>query len=196
MIKLKDILLESKPPTIFIPRRTEDRFERRISLYIKNGSKGSFDLKDSNLTKFPEILKNVDVGGYFDCSHNNLTSLENSPKSVNVFFDCGANKLTTLEGGPKTINRHYYCNTNQLTSLKGAPETVGGDFYCVNNKLTSLVGAPETVGGAFWCSANKLTSLEGAPKFVGGDFYCTGNPVKFTSDQVRSVCDVKGDIFL
>jgi len=36
MIKLKDILLESKAPDIFIPRRTEDRLERYIKAFIRN----------------------------------------------------------------------------------------------------------------------------------------------------------------
>jgi len=114
MIKLKDILLESKPPTIFIPRRIEDRFERRISLYIKNGSKGSFDLQYSNLTKFPEILKNVDVGGYFDCSHTNLTSLENSPKTVSGVFGCSSNFLKSLEGAPKFVGENFMCRFNSV----------------------------------------------------------------------------------
>ena len=135
MIKLKDILLESKPPTIFIPRRIEDRFERRISLYIKNGSKGSFDLQYSNLTKFPEILKNVDVGGYFDCSHTNLTSLENSPKSVSGDFYCINNKLTSLVGAPKIVGGDFWCSYNDLTSLEGAPKSVGLNFACSNNPV-------------------------------------------------------------
>jgi hypothetical protein len=56
MIKLKDLLLEGKPPSIFIPRRIEDRFERMIRLYIRNGNKGDFgdlDLSDLKLTKLP-----------------------------------------------------------------------------------------------------------------------------------------------
>jgi len=133
MIKLKQILLEGKPSIIFIPRRIEDRFERRISLYIKNGSKGSFDLQYSNLTKFPEILKNVDVGGYFDCSHTNLTSLENSPKSVSGDFYCINNKLTSLVGAPKIVGGDFWCSYNDLTSLEGAPKVVGKDFFCNGN---------------------------------------------------------------
>jgi hypothetical protein len=34
------------------------------------------------------------------------------------------------------------------------------------------------------------------PKTVGGDFLCFNNPVKFTEEQVRAVCDVKGKIFV
>ena len=133
MIKLKDILLESTAPDIFVPRRLEDRVERMIKNYIRNGSKGDLNLHGLHLTVLPDILKDITVGGHFDCSVNKLTSLEGSPKNVL---------------------------------------------------------------GYFICSYNKLTSLEGAPKTVGRYFYCGNNPVKFTREQVRAVCDVKGKIFV
>ena len=154
MIKLKDILLESTAPDIIIPRRVEGRVERLIKTYIRNGNKGDLDLSGLKLTKLPEILKNVSIGGDFDCGFNNLTSLENCPSSVDGTFGCG------------------------------------------NNELTSLEGSPSSVGGSFICSWNKLTTLEGAPKFVGGDFYCIDNPVQFTRKGVKSICNVKGRIFV
>jgi hypothetical protein len=133
MIKLKDILLEGKPPSIFVPRRMEDRFERMIRLYIRNGNKGNLNLQGLHLTKLPEILKDISVGGNFFCSRNKLTSLENCPK---------------------------------------------------------------TVDGTFGCSFNKLTSLAGAPTIVYKDFHCYNNPVQFTVQDVRAVCDVKGDVYV
>ena len=154
MIKLKDILLENTAPDVFVPRRIENRIERLIKTYIRNGNKGDLDLIGLKLTKLPEILRNVSIGGDFDCGFNNLTSLENCPSSVD------------------------------------------GTFGCVNNNLTSLEGSPSSVGGSFICGGNNLTSLEGAPKFVGGDFYCTDNPVQFTRKGVKSVCNVKGRIFV
>jgi len=154
MIKLKEILLENTAPDIFVPRRIENRVERLIKTYIRNGNKGDLDLSDLKLTKLPEILKNVSIGGDFDCGFNNLTSLENCPSSVDGTFGCG------------------------------------------NNELTSLEGSPSSVGGSFICSWNKLTTLEGAPKFVGGDFYCIDNPVQFTRKGVKSICNVKGRIFV
>jgi hypothetical protein len=153
MIKLKDILLESTAPNIFIPRRTEDRLERLIKLYIRNGSKGNLILRQMKLTKLPEILRDVNVGGDFVCSRNKLTSLINSPKSV------------------------------------------GHSFYCYGNNLTTLEGASEFVGYDFDCSSNiELTSLSGAPKFVGKNFYSLRN--SFTEEQVRAVCDVKGEVYV
>jgi hypothetical protein len=154
MIKLKDILLEGKPPSIFVPRRIEDRIERMIMLYVKNGSKGDLNLHGLHLTLLPDILKNISVGG------------------------------------------NFWCGNNNLTSLQGAPKTIGRDFYCDNNLLTTLAGAPKSVGGDFYCSHNLLTSLEGAPETVGENFYCYNNPVEFTEEQVRAVCDVKGDVYV
>ena len=139
MIKLKQLLLEGKPPSIFIPRRMEDRVERMIKQYIRNGSRNELDLSDYGLTKLPEILKNVDVERYFICS---------------------VNKLTTLENSPKTVGGSFYCGNNQLISLKGAPTYVGGEFGCGNNKLTSLDGAPTYVGGSFNCRYNPVKFTE------------------------------------
>ena len=175
MIKLKDLLLENTAPDIFVARRMEDRLERMISLYIRNGSKGNLDLSSMKLTVLPEILKNVTVDGNFWCGHNKLTSLKNAPSIVVGSFFCGHNKLTTLEGAPTSVGRNFDCSYNVLTSLEFAPTNVGRDF---------------------WCGVNDLTSLEFAPTNVGRDFDCIENPVKFTEKQVRAVCNVKGDVFV
>ena len=112
MIKLKDILLEGKPPSIFIPRRIEDRVERMIRLYIRNGNKGNLNLQNLHLTKLPEILKDITVDGDFYCGNNNLTSLENCPKTVNGVFGCSSNKLISLEGAPKFVGEDFMCRFN------------------------------------------------------------------------------------
>ena len=70
MIKLKNILLEGKSPSIFIPRRMEDRVERMIKTYIHNGNKGDLDLSGLKLTELPEMFKDITVGGNFYCYHN------------------------------------------------------------------------------------------------------------------------------
>ena len=112
MIKLKDILLESTTPDIFIPRRIENRLERMIRLYIKNGSKGTLNLQHSNLTVLPEMLKDITVDGSFYCGNNHLTTLENCPKTVNGVFGCSSNKLISLEGAPKYVGEDFMCRFN------------------------------------------------------------------------------------
>ena len=112
MIKLKQILLENSAPDIFIPRRMENRVERLIKTYIRNGNKGNLNLQDLNLTVLPEMLKDITVDGDFYCGNNNLTSLENCPKTVSGVFGCSSNFLKSLEGAPKTVGGDFYCRFN------------------------------------------------------------------------------------
>ena len=169
MIKLKDILLESD---IFIPRRREDRPIRYVNeivrQYIKNGGEGSLDFSSFGLRELPPILKGITVmNGYFDCSNQDNSNIDWDNQSKNI-----------------------------IKTLKNSPKIVYGNFYCQNIGLESLEGGPEFVNGEFNCSYNKLTSLEGIPKTIGGDLYITNNPVKFTKEQIKSVCNVKGDVFV
>lgn len=136
MIKLTDILLESKTPDIFVPRRIEDRVERLIKSYVRNGSKGNINLsgtKGNELEKLPEIMKGITVDGNFYCYYNKLTTLENSPRIVTGYFSCIHNGLTSLQGAPERVG-HFNCSNNSLTSLEGAPRIVFGEFDCSNNK--------------------------------------------------------------
>lgn len=82
---------------------------------------GSIDVYDSvyldrrNLDRIP--IKFNKVSGSFDCSNNNITSLENAPNECFRIF-CNENKLTSLEGCPKVcsfIAVHY----NPLETLEG-----------------------------------------------------------------------------
>jgi len=114
MIKLKQILLENTAPNIFIPRRMENRVERLIKTYIRNGNKGNLNLQDLNLTVLPEILKDITVDGSFYCGNNNLTSLENCPKTVSGVFGCSSNFLKSLEGAPKFVGENFMCRFNSV----------------------------------------------------------------------------------
>ena len=112
MIKLKQILLEDKPSTIFIPRRIEGRVDRLIKTYIRNGSKGKLSLQGLNLTVLPEMLKDITVDGDFFCGNNHLTTLENCPKTVSGVFGCSSNFLKSLEGAPKFVGEDFMCRFN------------------------------------------------------------------------------------
>jgi hypothetical protein len=139
MIKLKDILLENQAPNLLIPRRTEGRLDKMIQAYIKNGSKGDLNLGNMKLTKLPDVLKYVNVGGNFWCL---------------------GNLLETLQGAPRSVGGSFYCHHNQLKSLQGAPSSVGGNFNCGDNQLKSLQGAPRSVGGDFECGYNSIRFTE------------------------------------
>jgi hypothetical protein len=95
----------------------------------------------------------------------------------------------------KEIKGDFRLYLNSLLSLVGCPEKVGGHFWCGASLLTSLEGCPKVIGGDFKCSDNLLTSLEGCPEKVGGWFDCSNNKRRFTADEVRSLCNVGGDVY-
>ena len=64
--------------------------------------KGDLDLSDKGLTELPDLSK-VTVKGDFDCSSNQLTSLQGTPQEVGGYFYCYNNQLTTLEGAPREV---------------------------------------------------------------------------------------------
>ena len=151
---------------------------------------GDVNLNFRNLSTIP--IKFGRVTSNFNCSNNNLTSLENCPIHVGGYFNCSNNKLTSLSGSPIHIGNHFECGNNQLTSLEGGPINIGGDYYCDCNKLISLKGAPKIVK-VFECGNNQLETLEYMPILINGYLDCSNNYLRNLS-SLRS--DIKGNIYL
>ena len=114
MIKLKNILLESDlPDDLFIPHNIEGRLEKYIQNYIKNGCVGDLNLFSQNLTRFPEILRNIKrVGGGLYCYYNRLETLEYCPEIVEGSFVCSFNNLRSLKYAPKFVGDKFSCFKN------------------------------------------------------------------------------------
>ena len=83
-----------------------------------------------------EINKALDVlpNGYkLDCgvdlSKRGLTELPNFSKVVvNGNFNCSGNQLDSLEGAPREVAGYFYCELNPLKSYKGKPDKIGRGF--------------------------------------------------------------------
>ena len=93
----------------------------------------------------------------------------------------------------------FYCSNNKhLKSLDGCPKEVQEDFECSKNKLlNSLKGSPKKIGGDFTVTYNKnILNLDGCPEEVGGNFTFYSLDFNFTEEQVRAVCDVKGEVYV
>ena len=127
------------------------------------------------LTELP--LKFGKVSGHFNCSYNELRSLEGAPREVGGYFDCSNNQLTSLSGSPREVGRYFHCNNNQLTSLEGSPEEVGGSFWCYENQLSSLSGISKYISGGIYCEHNHLRDVRGIKDGWRGRFSVEGNPV-------------------
>ena len=94
---------------------------------------GDVFLDRQNLKELPDYIQFNIVKGSFDCSRNNLTTLNGTPKEVKEYFFCSFNNLTSLQGCSRKVRGIFDCSYNQLTSLEGAPEEVGRGFYCTHN---------------------------------------------------------------
>lgn len=93
---------------------------------------GDFDISRLKLTS----LKNCpeEVGGEFLCFDNKLKTLEFAPKKC-VVFDCSNNELKSLEGCPEC--EKIECSVNSLTTLEFLPTTCR-EITCDNNSLNTL----------------------------------------------------------
>jgi len=118
----------------------------------------------------------VNVEGSVYLSRNELTELPLKFGTVTGYFDCSVNNLSSLEGCPIRVGGSFDCAWNNLSSLVGCPRSVGDDFYCSRNNLRSLVGCPRSVGGDFWCRRNNISEFTGIG-YIGDQLFCSGNPI-------------------
>lgn len=112
--------------------------EYNINNYTIN-SDGSIDV-DGNVNICNYELTNIPikfhkVSGWFDCSNNYLTTLENTPTIMGGKFFCTSNELTNLIGCPKNIHRSSYFFNNPLESLEGYESSYSYLFCDYKTKL-------------------------------------------------------------
>ncbi len=113
---------------------------------------GTFDCSNQGLEDFMGIRFGVVTGRYFNCSRNELTSLEGAPleigsencKIMGCEFLCSHNNLKKLGNvlpNQKNYLNHFGCSDNLLESLEGLPKNILNlDFS--KNKIISLKGIP------------------------------------------------------
>jgi len=108
---------------------------------------GSYICEHNQLTSLQYIATKINhikqIGYHFStgvgCSHNQLVTLEHSPKYVNGSFECVNNRLSTLKGCPEVVNDYFIVSNNQLTSLEYCPKKVSALFFCHDNPLLGPV---------------------------------------------------------
>lgn len=89
--------------------------------------------------------------------------------------------------------------TNSMPEFEEFPDFIRfnicyGSFINRGHKLFSMIGCPKIVYGDFFVDGNKLQVLTGCPKQVDGDFYIQDNDNKFTENEVRKICQIKGKL--
>ena len=134
--------------------------KKQVTATFADGNTKDYDIQ-------PPYLRRL------NCSHNQLTKLENLPKKL-IRLDCPHNQLTLIKDLPESLIE-LYCPYNNLTKLENLSRNLKV-LDCSDNKLTKLQDFPRSLRTLF-CSNNELTRLENLPKLeILG---CGGNPLRF-----------------
>jgi hypothetical protein len=113
------------------------------------------------------LLKDIkfgDVKGDFRIGSIGIDNLKFAPESVGKNFQCSYNNLKSLEGFPKKLKNDYsvYLYENRIESLEGIPLDYKGSIWVGRNNLKNLIGCPKELH-LLDISDNPLESLEGLP---------------------------------
>ena len=111
--------------------------------------------------------------------------------------EMGIENYNVNSKGEIDVNGNVYLNYKYFRELPYKFGRVNGFFNMNRNEnLTSLKNCPDYVSLSFSCDkCPQLDSLEGCPKEVINYFYCNNCKREFTEKEVRSLCEVKNDIW-
>jgi len=96
---------------------------------------------------------------FFNCSSNQLTSLNLSSNTSLISFICTENQLSSLDLSSNIALTNLECKFNQLTSLDLNNNTALSQLDCSGNQITSLDLSSNTALQLLYCQYNQLTSL-------------------------------------
>ncbi len=186
-------LYESSPSVVTIEQSivSNDQMKKIFSKYPK----GTEFVIDGFVSITKENLKSIDFKfkktKHFDCSNNDLTSLENCPEETTDNFNCSHNDLRTLEGGPEIVRGGFICSVNEhLGSLAGGPSLVTGDYLVVECGLTTFKGIPikfEKGNVTVTVRYNKIDSFDYCPSIINGNFNVSDNNIESLVGIHRSI---------
>jgi hypothetical protein len=80
------------------------------------------------------------IDGDFSLASMRIVSLEGSPQVVEGNFDCSFNQLTSLQHCPQSV-MDFDCSNNPLTTLQWCPR-VPAELLCDNAQLRDLTSVP------------------------------------------------------
>ena len=88
----------------------------------------------------------------------------------------------------------WYKDFKELPYKFGRVKGFFNVYGCKN--LISLKNCPHSTFGFSCSSCSQLDSLEGCPKKIKGDFWCMCCQREFTEEEIRSLCQIGGCVYL
>ena len=130
---------------------------------------------------------------FFECSGENITSLDISKNSQLKVLDCSQNSLTSLDVSKNTNIGTLNCSNNNLSSLSISKNTVLSILKCSDNRIASLDLSKNTGLFELRCSNNKLTSLDLSKHNRLQEVHCDNNQLSslVVSKQATELIEVR-----
>lgn len=132
---LDDTLDESSSSISHETKEDIYTFEDWALEYLPNYEKG-METYEGNINCFP-IITNEDTYDFEDrwsiIYSKNVTSLKGCPKHIKGNFNCSNNQLRSLEFGPVKVEGNYICSQNYLKSLDFIAEDIKGYIDSTDN---------------------------------------------------------------
>ena len=130
---------------------------------------------------------------FFECSGENITSLDVSKNSQLKVLDCSQNSLTSLDVSKNTNIGTLNCSNNNLSSLSISKNTVLSILKCSDNRIASLDLSKNTGLFELICSNNKLTSLDLSKHNRLQEVHCDNNQLSslIVSKQATDLVEVR-----
>ena len=134
---------------------------------------------------------------YINEAWSGVKQQTNNANIIDWCEEMGIEKYTINSQGEIDVDISVNLRNKNFEELPYKFGRVNGWFDIGDNKnLTSLKNCPDFVKRSFSCSlCPQLDSLEGCPTKVGGDFHCSDCKQKFTKEDVKFLCELRGNIY-
>ncbi len=113
----------------------------------------------------------------FDCSLNNLQSIDVSRFTELVYLQCNGNQLGGVDVSHNTKLVNLGCGSNGISVLNLAANKELVNLYCGNNRLTELDLSNNTKLDYLNCEKNSLTSLDLSSNTILSGLNCENNSI-------------------
>ena len=123
-----------------------------------------------------------------------LKRRNNPPYNISGDLNLAGSSIKSL-GNLESVDGNLDLDESSIESL-GNLESVSGDLNLAGSSIKSL-GNLESVGGNLFLYGSSIESL-GNLESVGGSLFLRRTPMskKYTEEEIRSMVDVKGKIYL
>lgn len=157
--------------------------DERFKVWIDLNNNGKEDenenvTPDYSFVEYTIQSQTITIHGpvsYFNCSDNQITSLDISRNAGLGSLSCGDNLLTSLDVSNNTSLETLYCTGNLLTSLEVSNNMMLTALGCSNNRFTKLDVNGATALTSLTCHENLLTTLDASSNVSLPSLSCSFN---------------------